>query len=99
MFWMYILYSLTYHQTYVGHTNDLQHRLYRHNRGEVQSTKRYRQWEMVHTEEFTTRSEAMKRERYFKSGIGRMEVKQFIKRYLLQNGLLHPPKADALTGL
>jgi predicted GIY-YIG superfamily endonuclease len=37
----------------------------------VLSTKRYYTWKLVYTEEFTTSADAMVREKYFKSGIGR----------------------------
>ncbi|MEW5798072.1 MAG: GIY-YIG nuclease family protein [Bacteroidota bacterium] len=86
MYWVYILYSRSFHQTYIGHTNEVSQRFYRHNRGFVLSTKRYRPWEMIYTEEFTSRSEAMKREKYFKSGVGREEVKRIVEQYLRQNG-------------
>jgi predicted GIY-YIG superfamily endonuclease len=33
---------------------------------------------LVYKEEFTTRTEAMARERYFKTGIGRDEVKRIL---------------------
>jgi predicted GIY-YIG superfamily endonuclease len=35
---------------------------------------------MVYQEEFATRSEAMKREKYLKSGKGREELKQILEK-------------------
>ncbi|MEW6061991.1 MAG: GIY-YIG nuclease family protein [Bacteroidota bacterium] len=86
MYWVYILYSRNYQQHYVGHTNDLSQRFDRHNRGVVKSTKRYRPWELAHSEEYRSRSAAMRREKYLKSGIGRQEVKLILENYLVQNG-------------
>jgi putative endonuclease len=95
-YWVYLLYSSSFEQTYVGHTNNLENRLSRHNQGLGLSTRRYCPWEMIYFEEFPTRSSAMKREKYFKSGLGREEVKAILIKHLGQNGLLHPPQADAL---
>ena len=43
----------------------------RHNLGKVSSTKGSRPWVMVHFEKFETRAEAVAREKYLKSGVGR----------------------------
>ena len=71
MYTVYVLYSPSYNQVYTGQTQDIISRLKRHNGGLVPSTKRYRPWELVHTEEYATRAEAMKREKFLKSGVGR----------------------------
>jgi putative endonuclease len=62
-------------KTYVGQTNDLDRRLAQHNdplyRGTLH-TKRHRgPWSILHTEVFSSRSAAMKREKVLKSGKGR----------------------------
>jgi len=41
---------------------------------------------MIYVEEFPTRSQAMKREKYLKSGIGREEVKSILVKHKVQNG-------------
>ena len=46
----------------------------RHNAGESKATKHGVPWILTHTESFGTRSEAAKRERYYKSGRGREEL-------------------------
>ena len=67
-------------RTYVGQTNDIERRLKEHNDPEyfgTKYTKRYRlPWTLIHTEEFSTRSEAMKRERELKTGKGRDWIKK-----------------------
>jgi len=40
-------------------TNNVAGRLLRHNNGYVKSTKAYVPWEIVYSEEFTTRAEAV----------------------------------------
>ena len=76
---VYVLRSRKYEKTYVGQTNSVDKRLLRHNKGLVQSTKSYCPWEILHTEGFETRAEAMKREQWFKSGVGRNYIKHLIK--------------------
>jgi len=56
---------------YVGYTSCLYKRISQHNSGMSKYTKRDSGWCLIHAEEFNTRSEAMKREKWFKSGLGR----------------------------
>jgi putative endonuclease len=60
---------------YTGHTADLAQRTGQHNHGVTKSTKNRGPWELVYHEEFATRAEAMRREKYFKSGKGREELR------------------------
>jgi hypothetical protein len=46
---------------------------------------------LVYKEEFEEKSEAMKRERWFKSGVGRLNIKNEILKDKLGS---YPPKAD-----
>jgi putative endonuclease len=56
----------------VGSTETVEKRLKEHNSGKSLSTRAGMPWELVHTELFTTRSEAMLRERKIKArGISR----------------------------
>ncbi len=72
MFQAYILRSDIIRRFYVGSTGELENRLTEHNAGECKSTKRGKPWKLVHTEEFATRAEAMKKEKQIKArGIGR----------------------------
>ncbi len=63
---------------YVGHTEDLKKRLLEHNKGKTKSNKAYRPFTLVYFEKFTTREEASKREKYFKSGSGREYLKKML---------------------
>jgi putative endonuclease len=79
-FCIYVLESLTDGSHYVGSTGkDLEHRLERHNRGEYRFTKGRIPWIVIHEESFPSRSEAVKRERFLKTGIGRQELKTILK--------------------
>ena len=61
---------------YVGHTNNLARRLNEHNRGKTKPTKPYIPFKFIYVEDFESRNEAIKREKYFKSGVG----KEYLKR-------------------
>ena len=56
---------------YIGQTSDLKKRLTDHNSQICHSTKRGTNWQIIYYEQFNTRSEAMKREKWLKSGVGR----------------------------
>ena len=59
-------------------TKYLDRRLKEHNEGKNRSTKGFAPFELVHVEEFEERTEARKREKYLKSGIGREFVKTLL---------------------
>ena len=79
MFFVYILKSLENNSYYVGHSSDISARLKQHNNGRVRSTKAYRPWEVVYSEELETKSEAFKREMQIKSYKGGKAFKDLIK--------------------
>ena len=67
MFYIYILYSESTRRYYVGSTEDVEKRVLQHNAGKSISTRAGIPWKSIHTERFTTRSEAMLQERKIKS--------------------------------
>ncbi|MGK9475465.1 GIY-YIG nuclease family protein [Melioribacter sp. OK-6-Me] len=81
MYTVYVLYSRHHNKIYIGQTEDLQRRINEHNNGLLSSyTKRYKPWEVVYTEEYPTRGEALKREKQLKSQKGREFTWDYIKR-------------------
>ena len=76
MFATYILKSIKDNRYYYGSCENINKRLTMHNEGKVRSTKSRRPFVLVYTEEFKTRSEAQKREYYFKSIDGYIWLKQ-----------------------
>ena len=52
---------------YIGSSENVARRLSDHNSGKVKSTKAYKPWEVVYTERFDTKSDAIKREKQIKS--------------------------------
>src|SRR5690606_24692067 len=83
MYHVYVLYSPASGKSYIGFTNDIERRIFEHNVSESQGfTLRYRPWQIIHTESFEVKSDAMKREKYLKSGQGREIIKKIIWDYL-----------------
>ena len=73
---VYVLVSERDHRRYIGCTRDLSRRLEEHNRGLVKSTRHRRPLRLVYREEFETKTEALGRERFFKTGQGRCWLKE-----------------------
>jgi|WetSurMetagenome_2_1015567.scaffolds.fasta_scaffold179957_2 putative endonuclease len=88
MFSVYVLCSLSTGRHYVGQSEDLARRLFEHQHDLARYTRGKGPWELVYSEEFSTRAEAMNRERFLKSGQGREWLKLHI------NGRARPPEAD-----
>jgi putative endonuclease len=74
MYILYILYSAKLNRYYVGSTNDIQRRLSEHNRPKGKYTDIGFPWQLVYTEEYKSKKEAMQREKLIKN----KKSKQFI---------------------
>ncbi|MCP5064071.1 MAG: GIY-YIG nuclease family protein [Ignavibacteriae bacterium] len=79
MYVVYVLRSLKDQKRYIGMTSDIERRIVEHNDGLVKSTKNRRPFELIYSEKFEAKSEAMKREKFFKSGRGREFLKSIDK--------------------
>jgi putative endonuclease len=76
VFFVYVIRSIQLpSKHYVGHSENIERRLIEHNKGKTKSTKAFRPWKLVYFEEFPTREEAAKREKFLKSGAGREYLK------------------------
>jgi putative endonuclease len=85
MYTVYILYSIGFTKTYTGYTSDLDRRFVEHNiTGENGFTKSYRPWILIYSEIFKDKTEAIKRERYYKTGVGRDKIKAMVAAYNLK---------------
>lgn len=83
-FYVYILLSLKDNKLYTGFTTNLKNRLQQHAHGEVESTKDRRPLKLIHYEYFINKDDAKAREVFLKSGFGRNQMKQALKRTLLE---------------
>jgi putative endonuclease len=80
MYYVYVLRSEKDKKRYIGVTENIDRRLYDHYNGLVKSTKHRRPLKLVHKEEFRSKIEALKRERFFKSGQGREYLKEVLDK-------------------
>jgi putative endonuclease len=79
MYYTYVLYSQKHDKTYIGYTSDIKKRLARHNSLNNKGyTKKYQPWEVLFIEEFDERTEATKKEKYWKSHVGRDKIKRIV---------------------
>jgi len=78
MFHVYVLRSESTGRYYFGSTSGLERRLAEHNADLATATKHRGPWRLVDAEEHATRGEAMRRERYFKTGEGRREIQAIL---------------------
>ena len=78
MFIVYVLQSQSTGILYIGQTANLDRRLQEHQAGDARYTRGRGPWTPVYKEEYPTRSEAMKREKYLKSGVGREFLKDLL---------------------
>jgi putative endonuclease len=78
MFYVYILQSQTTERFYIGSAENPEIRLGEHNRGQTPSTRNRGPWEMVHTEEYPTQSDARRRERQLKSWKSHRSIAELI---------------------
>ncbi len=79
MYSVYILKSLKDNSFYVGQINDLEDRLRRHNAGQSKCTRFHLPYVIVHSEEFSTRTAAVRRERQIKSYRNGTEFQNLVK--------------------
>jgi putative endonuclease len=82
MFFVYVLFSESYNNIYIGFTSDIEKRLLSHNQLATKGwTVKFRPWKLIYQETFNTKLEAMKREKQLKSAKGR----EFIRRTILDH--------------
>ena len=78
MFFAYVVRSTRFPFFYKGHCEDLEERLKQHNFGMTKSLRKYIPLELVYVEEFETRGEAVRREKYLKTAAGRRFLKSVL---------------------
>jgi putative endonuclease len=79
-YYVYILFSLKDHGLYIGYTTDLKQRFITHFKGQSTATKNRRPFKLVHYEYFVNKTDAKAREEFLKSGYGRKQLDQILKR-------------------
>ena len=82
MFYTYILRSKQDGQLYTGATEDLRKRFKLHNDGNIHSTKDRGPFDLIYYEACLNQQDAFAREKYLKSGRGKLYLKKRLKRFL-----------------
>jgi len=80
---MYLVYVIKSKEgfRYTGMTEDLEKRLIEHNEKKLSFwTKRGTDWKLLYKEELEIKSEALKREKWLKSGVGRDYLRSILER-------------------
>ena len=80
-YFVYILFSESINQFYIGHTQDLTERLNRHTTSRNKSTKKATDWTLVYNEVYHTRSDAMRRELEIKKKKSRIYIEKLISSF------------------
>ena len=80
LFYVYVLQSETTERYYTGFTSDIEHRVGQHNAGVTKSTKNRGPWKLVYKEQYDSRADAMRREKFLKSGKGREQIAELIAK-------------------
>lgn len=86
-FFIYAIKNDTNGKIYIGQTEDIEKRIARHNNKVLNKKSSYTfkntnsgEWRLIYSEKFSTRKEAMEREKQLKSSRGRSFIKSIIEK-------------------
>lgn len=82
MYYVYVLQSLKDKEFYTGFTENLKRRIEEHNNKEEPSTKPRAPFILIYYEGCLSKKDAIAREKYLKTGMGKKYIRNRIKRYL-----------------
>jgi len=82
MHYVYVLYSLKDGEFYIGYTTNVNKRYDEHASGKTPSTNPRRPFKLVYYEVHLSKSDALRRESYFKSTKGRTTLRQILRESL-----------------
>ncbi len=79
MYYVYVLLSEKDKNFYIGFSENIEQRLDEHNAGKNVSTRLRCPFKLIYYEGHTSKSDALRRERYFKTTKGKVTLKQVLK--------------------
>ena len=85
-YYVYVLQSEKDNLWYTGYTSDIKNRLLLHNDGKVESTKNRRPLKLIDYERCLNQQDATRREKYLKSGSGKIYLKNRLGNYFNPTG-------------
>jgi putative endonuclease len=97
MYYTYVIQSEKDEGFYTGFTNDLRKRFNEHNSGKVRSTKNRCPFILIYYEACLNEQDALAREKYLKSGMGKRYLKNRLRRFLSLTGRVEEPKVPYIT--
>ena len=81
-FYTYVIKSELDGSWYTGYTQDLAKRLVEHNSGKCITTKRKKPYYLIYAEACLSQKDALSREKYLKTGMGKRYIRNRLKDYL-----------------
>ncbi|MBI5858385.1 MAG: GIY-YIG nuclease family protein [Sphingobacteriales bacterium] len=84
-YYVYVLFSLKGKKFYTGYTNNLKNRLKEHQNGKVFSTKNRLPLILIYFEGCLNQQDATRREKYLKSGNGKIYLRNRMAEYFNKN--------------
>jgi putative endonuclease len=85
-FYVYVLISEKDGLFYTGYSCDLKQRLVAHEKGLVASTKHRRPLKLIYFEGCLNQQDATRREKYLKSGNGKIYIRSRLRKYFNPTG-------------
>lgn len=84
-FFTYVLLSERDHMFYTGYTRYLHNRVSQHKAGDVNSTCNRRPLKLIYFEGCLSQTDAINRERYLKSGMGKRYIRNRLKNFVIES--------------
>ena len=88
MYYVYILQSKIDNFLYVGYSTDVKKRVLSHNSKKNLSTKNKAPYKLIFCEIYTCKSDAKRREKYFKTTKGKTTLRYMLKDYLKMQNIM-----------
>lgn len=88
-FFTYVLLSERDYMFYTGYTRNIQFRLAQHTLGNVPSTSNHLPLKLIYFEACLSQTDALNRERYLKSGMGKRYIRNRLKNFVMESGNEH----------
>ena len=82
MYYVYVIQSLKDNEFYTGFTDNLKRRIKEHNNKEEPSTKPRAPFRLIYYEGCISKKDAIAREKYLETGMGKKYIKNRVKNYL-----------------
>jgi putative endonuclease len=78
-YYVYVLQSEVDKSWYIGFTSDIKRRIIEHNSGKTITTSKKKPYKLIYCEAALNKEDAIAREKYIKSGMGRKYLKNRLK--------------------